>query len=51
MEGSCVSCNKPTSMEDKAMACDMCDNWEHIGCLYQCDILSSELYEPLKGVS
>ena len=31
------------------MACDMCDNWEHVGCLRHSDTLSEELYEALKG--
>ena len=49
MTSPCVSCEKPTTADDEAMACDVCDNWEHVGCLRQCDKLSKELYEALKG--
>ena len=31
------------------MACDVCDKWEHVGCLRHSDKLSKELYEALKG--
>ena len=29
------------------MACDICEGWEHVKCLRQCDKLSGELYEAL----
>ena len=43
-----MSCTKPTQADDKAMACDVCDNWEHVGCLRRCDKLSDELSEALQ---
>ena len=46
MDSLCVSCKKPTTADEKP---NMCDNWEHIGCLRHCDKLSEELYEALKG--
>ena len=49
MDSPCVSCKKPTAADEEAMACDVCDNWEHVGCLRHCDRLSKELYEALKG--
>ena len=45
---NCVTCEETTSAEDQAMECDLCDGWEHVGCVRQCDRLSHELYEALK---
>jgi len=37
-------------MEDNgAMACDLCDKWEHVGCLKHSDKLTNELYDALNG--
>ena len=30
------------------MTCDVCNNWEHVGCVRHSDKLSNELYEALK---
>lgn len=30
------------------MECDICEGWEHVSCLRQCDKLSGELYEALQ---
>ena len=30
------------------MACDICEGWEHVSCLRQCDKLLGELYEMLQ---
>ena len=49
MDSLCVSCKKPTTADEKAMACDVYNNSEHVGCLRHCDKLSEELYEALKG--
>lgn len=49
MDDLCVTCKNPTADEDEAMACDVCDKWEHVGCLRNRDKLSTELYEALKG--
>ena len=49
MDSLCVSCKKTTTAEERAMACDVCNNWEHVGCLRHSDTLSEELYEALKG--
>jgi len=39
----------PEVMEDdRAMVCDLCDKWEHVGCLKRSDKLANELYD---GVS
>ena len=43
----CVSCKKEVTAEDKAMECDLCDKWEHVGCLRHSDKLTDELYDPL----
>ena len=40
MDSLCVSCKKPTDADEEAMECDVCDNWEHVGCLHHCDKLS-----------
>ena len=44
-----MSCKKPTTADERAMACDVCDIWEQVGCLHHCDTLSEELYKALKG--
>ena len=49
MDSLCVLCKKPTTDDNEAMACDVCDNWEHVGCLRHSDKLSKELYKALKG--
>ena len=43
----CVICKKTTKEEDRAMECDLCEGWEHVGCVRQSDRLSHELYEAL----
>ena len=43
----CVICKKTTNEEDQAMECDLCEGWEHVGCVRQSDRLSHELYEAL----
>ena len=50
MESPCVMCKNPTADDDKAMACDVCDKWEHVGCLRHRVKLSTELHvcEALK---
>ena len=44
-----VSCGAETTAQDQAMACDLCEKWEHVSCLRQCDKLSGELYAALMG--
>lgn len=44
----CVICKKTITEEEQAMACDLCDEWEHVGCPRTCDRLSYELHEALK---
>lgn len=29
----CITCKNEVTDEDKAMACDLCDKWEHEDCL------------------
>lgn len=43
MDSLCVSCKKPTTVDEKAMLCDMCDSWEHVDCLCHCDKLSQDV--------
>ena len=45
----CVSCKNEVTEEDKAMACDLCDKWEHVCCLKRSDKLTNELYDALNG--
>jgi len=40
MDSLCVLCKDLVTVEDQAMACDICDNWEHIGCLHYSGKLS-----------
>ena len=46
---ACVSCKREVTEEEKAMACDLCDKWEHVGCLKRSDKLTDELYDALVG--
>ena len=45
----CVTCKKEVTDKDKVMVCDLCDKWEHVGCLKHNDKLSDKLYEALVG--
>ena len=42
-----VSCEKETTAQDRTMAYDLCEGWEHMSCLRQCDKLSGEIYAAL----
>ena len=48
MEDLCVPCQQPVGESDRSLECDLCDRWEHVTCVRQCDRLS-EVYAALVG--
>jgi len=48
-EDPCVTCHKQVKESDESLACDLCDRWEHVTCVRQCDRLSESLYAALVG--
>ena len=47
MANQCVSCKKDVAVEDKAILCDLCEEWEHVACVRQSDRPSEALYEAM----
>ena len=47
MANQCVSCKKDVAVEDKAILCDFCEEWEHVACVRQSDRPSEALYEAM----
>ena len=43
----CVTCKSEVEADHKAMECDLCEQWEHLGCVKECDRPSEELYAAL----
>lgn len=43
----CVTCKSEVEPEHKAMECDLCEEWEHLWCIKECDRPSEELYAVL----
>jgi len=48
-EDPCVTCRRPVKEDEAALACDLCEKWEHVACIRQCDKLSDALYTALVG--
>ena len=40
---------RPVKEDEAALACDLCEKWEHVACIRQCDKLSDALYTALVG--
>jgi len=40
-------CSKAVRNDDKALLCELCDEWEHQTCVRQVDQLSEELYQRI----
>ena len=49
VEDLCVACQQPVGDSDQSLECDLCDRWELVTCVRQCDRLSEELYATLVG--
>ena len=47
MDNKCVSCKKEVAAEDKAMICDLCEEWEHVTCMRQSDRPTEALYDAM----
>ena len=44
---TCGTCGKEVEPEQPAMECNVCEKWEHVGCLRRQDRIETELYEAL----
>jgi len=42
-----VICNKDVGNTDKAFQCEVCEDWEHVDCIRECERPDSTLYEAL----
>jgi len=47
MEYPCVVCKKDVSNEDKAFQCELCEEWEHVDCIRECERSDNTLYDGL----
>lgn len=47
MEYPCVVYQGDVSNTDKAFQCELCEDWEHVDCIRECEHLDSALYEAL----
>jgi len=47
MEYPCLVCKKDVSNDDKAFQCKVCEEWEHVDCIRECERLDSSLYDGL----
>ena len=47
MENRCVSCKEEVGEEDKAVECDLCDQWEHMLCVRSADRPTESMYQAL----
>ena len=43
----CVTCKNEVEVDHKAMECDLCEQWEHVMCVKECDRPSEDLYDAL----
>lgn len=39
-----ITCNAEVEENHRALRCDICNHWEHVGCVRQADRLSEALY-------
>ena len=46
---SCSSCKKEVTDMDMALACNICEEWEHVSCLRGPDKLEEALYTALNN--
>ena len=47
MEYPCVVCKKDVGNDDKAFQCEVCEEWEHVDCIRECERPDSSLYDCL----
>ena len=47
MEYPCVACKVNVSDTEKAIQCELCEDWEHMDCIRECERPDSTLYEAL----
>ena len=40
----CVTCNAEVGENHRALRCDICNHWEHVGCVRKADRPSEALY-------
>ena len=42
-----MTCKEAVAQEHPAMECDLCDSWENVACVRECDRVDTQLYEAL----
>ena len=42
-----MPCKNNVEVEDKAILCDLCEQWEHVACIKQSDRPSEALHEAM----
>ena len=47
MEYPCVVCERDVGDKEKALQCEMCENWEQVDCIRECERPDDALYEAL----
>ena len=47
MEYPCVLCKVDVANMNKVLQCRLCENWEHVDCVRECEGPDSTLYEAL----
>jgi len=45
---SCTTRKEVVALEHQAMECDLCDLWEHVSFVRECDRVNTQLYKALK---
>jgi len=43
----CITCNKAVDESQEAMSCELCNQWEDVGCVRKRERLSATLYKVL----
>ena len=47
MDYPCVVCKEDVGNSDKAFQCELCEDWEHVDCIRECERPDSTLYDAL----
>ena len=43
----CGTCQKEVEQEERPFMCDLCEGWEHVACVRECDRPCEALYDAL----
>ena len=47
MEYPCVVCKGDVGDKERALQCEMCEDWEHVDCIKECEHPNGALYDAL----